>query len=99
MTPHDVAWFMHHHPGYGNTLVGVWPTPIGVYVRSWMDAPDATYNGVVTFYPMQPATRVVDDVVKFNRGVGEDQIVNDVIRDYRERCKKAGRMDLVAATV
>ena len=79
-----VDWFMHCHPGHGNTLVGVWPTPVGVYVRSWVDG-----TGAVSFYPMQPATRMVDDIIRFSRNVGEDQISSDVLADYHQRTKRA----------
>lgn len=41
-----LPWFMHPHQGV-NTLVGVLPTPVGTFVRSWA-------NGVydVAWYPM-----------------------------------------------
>lgn len=39
-------WFMHCHGGH-NTLVGVYPTPVGVYVRSY-----ARDFIEVSFYPL-----------------------------------------------
>lgn len=41
-----LPWFMHPHQGV-NTLVGILPTPVGTFVRSWADD---VYD--VAWYPM-----------------------------------------------
>lgn len=79
----EVAWFMHEHPGRGNTLVGVWPTKIGVYVRSWVGR-----SCVIKFYPMQPAPRVVDTIAVYSGTILEEQISADVLDDLRSRSDK-----------
>lgn len=77
-----LPWFMHNHVGHGNTMVGVFPTPYGTFVRSCID-------GVMeaTWYPMDQgfpggSTRVVERLATVKADDDGEAELETAIIDY-----------------
>lgn len=76
-----LPWFMHPHQGV-NTLVGILPTPVGTFVRSWA-------NGVydVAWYPMGTewsggASRVTIDIDRFRHADAPREASETAVVDF-----------------
>jgi hypothetical protein len=82
----NIPWFMQCHIGIGNTLVGVFPTPKGVYCRSWATS-HAGHRGEFTgadvyFYPMAPARREPVSIGFFTESPDVENKIDNAIADH-----------------
>lgn len=74
-------WFMHAHKGK-NILVGVFPTPVGVYVRSYVNE-----EVEVLFYPLDLCfengrQRAIEHIGLFTDGPEDEAWIDRAVSEH-----------------
>ncbi len=75
-------WFLHHHSGM-NTMVAIYPTPFGTYVRS--NGPDCSE---VQFYPLDETfvphqTRSLGPCFRFCAPIKEELVDKTIASHFK----------------